>query len=189
MWSSIEWDEGSTSTSSQPPQERQESRYDPTSILKCIGDLNDLVASDDDEIDDEALPAPGAPAATGRSCLWRSLALVAISLTILTAGVAIGALLVNSGPGATRNATLRDAGGPAAQDLQRLLEIAERVVLACDARRRDEESDAECRDLCEGNMCCVEGAWDGASCRGGDTRVCAVYAGCEALLESTWPRH
>ena len=140
---------------------------------------------EDDESDSDASNDDEAQTSDGRCVL--ALARLALIGIVLGASFGVGVLAERR-----RYATPRGAAEmppPSESDPQRLLEIAERVVLACDARRRDEESAAECRDLCEGNMCCVEGVWDSASCRGGDTRVCAVYAGCEALLESTWPRH
>lgn len=63
---------------------------------------------------------------------------------------------------------------------QDLLELAERVVTACGERSLDADM-TECQHLCRYSMCCfVSGQY---SCEADDTKDCAVYAGCEALVE------
>lgn len=179
VWSSIDWDEASD-------QDAVPSRYDPTSI-KCIGDINNLV---DEESDDES-PAPDAPPATAWTYLRRSLALVAVAGIIVGAGAGIGTLVSDGGLDAQRIAALwvaEPAQDAPAQDPQRLLDIAERVVWACDYARLYEDA-TDCEDLCQGNLCCVDGEAGESSCedsdgREGDASECAVYAGCEVLLES-----
>jgi len=114
----------------------------------------DDVADDDDRA---ALP----PART-----WRG----ALGLALLLAATAAAGLFVGARFEAAR--TLR-----AGEDPQRLLEMAERVVLACDGGGG--APGEECADLCRGRLCCVaEGG-----CADGGGNDCAVYAGCKVLLE------
>ena len=65
---------------------------------------------------------------------------------------------------------------------QELLEIAERVVVACGTNKLDEDM-KECQNLCRSRMCCFEESGSDYSCELDTTKDCAVYAGCEALVE------
>ena len=58
---------------------------------------------------------------------------------------------------------------------QHLLEMAERVVTACS----DNGNRSDCRTMCDGYMCCFD------SCEDDERKQCAVYAGCEVLIETT----
>lgn len=172
VWSSIDWDEASD-------HDAVPSRYDPTSI-KCIGDINNLV---DEESDDES-PAPDAPPAPAWTFLRRSLALLAVAGVVVGGGAGIGTLVSDGGPDAQRSAAL----SAPASDPQRLLELAERVAWACDYARLYEDA-TDCEDMCQGNLCCFDGEGGESSCedrdaREGDASECAVYVGCEVLLES-----
>lgn len=64
---------------------------------------------------------------------------------------------------------------------QRLLEIAEEVVLACSEQRLYENM-SHCQNLCHGKLCCVAKDEE-YSCEDDESKNCAVYAGCEALIE------
>ena len=63
---------------------------------------------------------------------------------------------------------------------QQMLEMAERVIIACSENRLDEDL-AECQNLCHSKMCCFESG--DYSCESDESKECAVYAGCEALVE------
>ena len=61
---------------------------------------------------------------------------------------------------------------------QQLLEIAERVVTACSEQELNGDR-SECQQLCYSKLCCFESG--DYSCE--ESKDCAVYAGCEALVE------
>ena len=63
---------------------------------------------------------------------------------------------------------------------QKLLEIAERVVLACSESTLDGDM-SDCRALCHDAMCCFDGG--GYSCADDEGRNCAAYAGCSNLMD------
>ena len=65
---------------------------------------------------------------------------------------------------------------------QELLEIAERVIVACGTNKLDEDM-KECQNLCRSRMCCFEESGSDYSCELDTSKDCAVYAGCEALVE------
>eukprot|EP01083_Nonionella_stella_P243371 848110_1 len=74
------------------------------------------------------------------------------------------------------------------QQQQQLLEIAERVITACSERELGKDTGAECRQLCHSRMCCFESSsqsedGESNSCEEDESKECAVYAGCEALIE------
>jgi len=62
---------------------------------------------------------------------------------------------------------------------QKLLEMAERVITACDEDKLNDDMSA-CQHLCHGSMCCFE--TDEYGCQDDASKDCAVYAGCEALV-------
>ena len=63
-----------------------------------------------------------------------------------------------------------------------LLEIAERVITACSEDKLNEDM-KECQSLCHSRMCCFEESGSDYSCQLDTSKNCAVYAGCEALVE------
>ena len=65
---------------------------------------------------------------------------------------------------------------------QQLLEIAERVITACSEDKLNEDM-KECQSLCHSRMCCFEESGSDYSCQLDTSKNCAVYAGCEALVE------
>eukprot|EP00579_Thalassiosira_antarctica_P029764 CAMPEP_0202029308 /NCGR_PEP_ID=MMETSP0905-20130828/63907_1 /ASSEMBLY_ACC=CAM_ASM_000554 /TAXON_ID=420261 /ORGANISM="Thalassiosira antarctica, Strain CCMP982" /LENGTH=279 /DNA_ID=CAMNT_0048593057 /DNA_START=78 /DNA_END=917 /DNA_ORIENTATION=- len=71
-------------------------------------------------------------------------------------------------------------GGNGIQEQQQLLEIAERVVTACSENKLNGDM-SECQKLCHSNMCCFESGE--YSCEDDESKDCAVYAGCEALVQ------
>jgi len=64
---------------------------------------------------------------------------------------------------------------------QEMLELAEQITTACGKSSLTDGS-SSCQELCHDHMCCVEED-DEYSCRNDETKDCAVYAGCEALIE------
>ena len=65
------------------------------------------------------------------------------------------------------------------QKQQQLLEMAERVITACDEDKLNKDMSV-CQHLCHGSMCCFE--TDEYGCQDDVSKDCAVYAGCEALV-------
>ena len=150
---------------------RSRPSYDPkmmSSFNNGTGDITDLVAEDSSDDSEAYVITP-----TRRGSAWLRLIGGALALVAL-AGVGVGIGIKVEGR--RQMALVADP----LEEPQRLLEIAERVVLACDARWGDEDQ-SECRYLCEGSMCCVDG-WVGTCAD--DSFNCAVYAGCTALLSS-----
>ena len=73
-----------------------------------------------------------------------------------------------------------DEESSSTQKQQQLLEMAERVITACDEDKLNDDM-ADCQHLCHGSMCCFE--TDEYGCQDDVSKDCAVYAGCEALIE------
>ena len=69
--------------------------------------------------------------------------------------------------------------GESSTQQQQLLEMAERVITACDENKLNEDM-SDCQHLCHGSMCCFE--TDEYGCQDDASKDCAVYAGCEALV-------
>lgn len=169
------------------------SRYDPTG-LKRITDITDLV--DDSSGDDSDDDIVGSDIENGRnrnkrlsiagsasSALWcrQVIILVGLAGIIVAASVAIGyavlnAELMNQAPYSVADGS---TGGNADVPQQQMLEIAERVVTACSENKLDEDM-TQCQHLCSKNMCCFESGE--YSCENDESKDCAVYAGCEALV-------
>ena len=63
---------------------------------------------------------------------------------------------------------------------QERLEIAQRIVLACSEQGLSEDMSA-CQKLCHSKLCCFEN--DEYSCKDDESKECAVYAGCDALVD------
>ena len=63
---------------------------------------------------------------------------------------------------------------------QQLLETAERVVTACSEGRLDEDM-SDCQNLCHGKLCCFDSGK--YNCDKDESKACAVFAGCEALVD------
>jgi hypothetical protein len=126
----------------------------------------------------------GSPAGAGVGCRQ---ALILASLVAVIAGssLAIGYAVVGPLGSATAADGDRPDGsrayvGSGGGGEQKLLEIAERVVVACSESALDSDM-SDCRSLCRDSMCCFEG--DGYSCADDETRNCAAYAGCSNLMD------
>jgi len=63
---------------------------------------------------------------------------------------------------------------------QNLLEVAEHINLACSEHRLNEDM-TECQRLCHTSLCCFDSG--DYSCEDDTAKDCAVYAGCEALVD------
>jgi len=94
---------------------------------------------------------------------------------ILGSAVAIGYAIIGSGD---PNDNVQSSYLTGAQEE---LEIAERVISACGETNLNKDK-SECQTLCHGSMCCFEND-DEYGCQDDLSKDCAVYAGCEALIE------
>mmetsp|Transcript_32075 Transcript_32075/g.68304 ORF Transcript_32075/g.68304 Transcript_32075/m.68304 type:complete len:177 (-) Transcript_32075:138-668(-) len=136
-----------------------------------------------DESDSDATAEVGQekPAAVGTAGKAQSArlscrrALLAIASVAIVAGASAGIGFVVTG-GDIKNKKSADAA--AAPDQQRLLEVAEEVVEACDDDKL-KEGLADCQRLCHGHTCCFEEGE--SSCKDDVEKDCPVYAGCKAL--------
>mmetsp|Transcript_7733 Transcript_7733/g.16817 ORF Transcript_7733/g.16817 Transcript_7733/m.16817 type:complete len:245 (-) Transcript_7733:392-1126(-) len=178
------------------------SRYDPEAMNRITNIVDDLIhdGSSDEESDDYAIEAGGGkssmevmrrgsnkmetqrtkygPGGVGSSLFCRqTAAILSLVIIIIVASLAIGfAIPPNNNP----------AGGTASQSVgngvpdQQRLEIAERVVSACSEQKLNGDL-SECQKLCHSKLCCFQGG--DYSCEMDESKDCAVYAGCEALVE------
>ena len=103
---------------------------------------------------------------------------VIISLVgiILGSAVAIGYAVIGSGNN-VQSSYLSTSNNGAQEEL----ELAERVITACGDTNLNKDK-SECQTLCHGSMCCFEND-DEYGCQDDLSKDCAVYAGCEALIE------
>ena len=190
MFSRVEWESsadfeatpggshgGASSDSSElgsetNPAAEPSSRYDPDSMLR-IDDMSDL---SDDEVEkkSDSDDSSEIAAVRAKSNFCRTLLVVLlVAGAVVGASVGIAFLVTDGDPLAHRSATLE-----LQEEAQRLLELAESIVVACSDPTND-----ECSELCDANMCCMSGIDHGDPCDDGISRECAVYAGCRALLD------
>jgi len=148
-------------------------RFDSTSIDR-IGDIGDDEEEEESDRDDSSAHA----ASRRRRPFYRQLLVVVLVVGIIVgASVGIGLLVTDGDPLARRSAAL-ELQEAQRQDAQRLLELAESVVVACG--HGGGGGIAACRRLCEANMCCIDHE---DPCNDGISRKCVAYAGCMALLD------
>lgn len=127
----------------------------------------------------------------------RIFAITSLIAMIIGASVAIGLAVTNSGlsdenAAATSLNVLGGSGLPnvASSDgnnnskQQTLLETAERVIQSCSENSLDRDM-SDCQSLCRARMCCFESEESEYSCMDDVSKECAVYAGCEALVEGS----
>mmetsp|Transcript_4084 Transcript_4084/g.9250 ORF Transcript_4084/g.9250 Transcript_4084/m.9250 type:complete len:153 (-) Transcript_4084:176-634(-) len=106
----------------------------------------------------------------------QAIVIVSLAGIILAASLAIGYAVINYDQGEKPYSVVVQNG----KSEQALLEIAERVVTAC-SERSLEKNTSKCQKLCKKNMCCFESGE--YSCEDDDSKTCAAYAGCKALIE------
>lgn len=167
------------------------SRYNPEP-MNCIN-IEDLVQEDSSDSDDseDGVRAPSADAydSNGTGCQQKRKAgrvpplcyrqmLIIVSLVgiIIAASAAIGYAVLNSNGGEKAYSAPEsdDSGG------QTLLETAERINVVCSEYRLNNDR-RDCQEMCYTKLCCFEEG--DYSCVEDDREECAVYAGCEALVE------
>mmetsp|Transcript_23625 Transcript_23625/g.51157 ORF Transcript_23625/g.51157 Transcript_23625/m.51157 type:complete len:235 (+) Transcript_23625:139-843(+) len=190
--STLASDEGRPAASGEGNKEPS-ARYDPKAMTR-ITDITDLVDdTSGSDSDDDVVGSNLENGIIGRnrrladlgssgSALWcrQFILLVALVGIIVGASVAIGYAVLNADPNKSPYSVAEGPqGGNAEVPQQQLLEIAERVVTACDKNRLNEDM-KECQQLCHLNMCCFESGQ--YSCEDDKTKDCAVYAGCQALV-------
>ncbi|KAL7496160.1 hypothetical protein ACHAWT_005590 [Skeletonema menzelii] len=164
------------------------SRYDPKAMSRIV-DITDLVDeadSDEDEVIGHSSGMGGVtrsnsagsarsygPGGVGGGFMARqALILLALAAIIVAASLAIGFAVPTS--------VLSSGGDSVEGNEQELFETAERVIVACSENALNEDMKA-CQKICKRNMCCFEtGKY---SCKDDVKKMCAAYAGCEALVE------
>jgi len=159
------------------------SRYDPTAMSRIV-DITDLVDDSDDDDDDNIIGSSSSmphtmnigTAGGKRSSSSSKKGLVG-GLIILAAIVCVvGFGYVNN----QRSSSVSSAYLLVDEDgQQERLEMAERVVMACG--QDNGGINKECQSLCKSKLCCFDNGEYG--CQGDDSKDCATYAGCIALLE------
>ena len=124
----------------------------------------------------------------------RIFAITSLVAIIIGASVAIGMAVTKSELDENDDVVaLNVLGGSGSPDTnnndttqqQTLLEMAERVIQSCSEHSLDRDM-SECQNLCHSKMCCFEeDEMSEYSCQDDDSKECAVYAGCEALVQGS----
>jgi hypothetical protein len=66
-----------------------------------------------------------------------------------------------------------------------LFKIAELVDQKCQAQLlKTAEGRWKCEKICSGHLCCFDTDEDGYSCRADESKMCSVYSGCQAIVET-----
>jgi len=173
-------------------------RYSLNNTMNRITDITDLVADSSEESDEETIvgsqshmklelglrrrgkqrnQSNAGTAGDARCMIWCRRATVFTSLVaiIVAAGVIIMHVVSNNNPHEGERVAMESHR--IAQQ-QQLLEIAERVAMACSEHNLNDDI-SDCQNLCHSNMCCFATGF--YSCEKDENINCAVYAGCEAL--------
>jgi len=166
------------------------SRYDPKSMDRIIADANNNLNGYDSDLSEDT-EAAEVRVTKRRQIRTNVIAASVAGIILVAASVAIGVLAVvqpnsiklpwsnnNNTPGRKSGANFQVAYQ--APEQQRLLELAQQVLSACSESKLNEDI-SDCQHLCRSNLCCFEkGQY---SCEDDEEKECAVYAGCEALME------
>ena len=164
------------------------SRYDPSNMNRITENLADLVNDGSDSDEDitknnnrnsiiESLEKGQKTNSNCRTRYRQVVVIVSLVGIILGSAVAIGYAIIGSGNN-VQSSYLTTSNNAGAQEE---LEIAERVISACGETNLNKDK-SECQTLCHGSMCCFEND-DEYGCQDDLSKDCAVYAGCEALIE------
>lgn len=161
------------------------SRYDPSTMDRVVDiNINDTQYDSDMSEDTKKAGVEG----TARRQRWTKV-MFATGGIILAASVAIGVLVMQNPRYSIltlwNNSDGRGAGANfqvayEAPEQQRLLEISQEVLSACSESKLNEDI-SECQHLCRYKLCCFEK--EKYNCVNDEEKECAVYAGCEALME------
>lgn len=115
------------------------------------------------------------PGGAGSSLLVKQVLILLMLLGIIVgACVALGYAVLGAqeiSPHVGQNAHLGN---------QDLLETAERVITVCSEDHLNEDM-SECQNLCHDRMCCFDSGK--YNCEKDESKACAVFAGCEALVD------
>jgi hypothetical protein len=147
-------------------------------------------SSSNDGNDGRSMKGTG-PNAPGGVSLGQALILSSLVAIIAAASVAIGYAVVGPSPPALSSTSTgydddssglsRAYMGAEGGGEQKLLEIAERVVVACSEENLDSDM-SDCRALCRDRACCFDDDVD-RSCADDERWNCAAYAGCANILD------
>ena len=161
-----------------------------------IDDITDLDSSDDD--DDQAGEEYGHSSSLGLVSssdalgndssrvgivCRQSIVVFGIVAIIVCTSALIGVAITKHPLGDTLDVTEAYTDGAyTGEDGQLLLERAERVMTACSEEKLYEDM-SDCQSLCRRAMCCFDDPDSEYSCQDDPAHECAVFFGCEALME------
>mmetsp|Transcript_39545 Transcript_39545/g.82645 ORF Transcript_39545/g.82645 Transcript_39545/m.82645 type:complete len:237 (+) Transcript_39545:104-814(+) len=167
-------DSGGLNLDSLPPPR---SRYDPQSIDRIL-DMRDMSEDEDSGSDVDFEDLDTVVGSTRKKAKVKSLCMQAL-IAVAIVCIIVGTVVVLDGTIDVPFA--RSTNAVQEPEQQRLLEIAEQVVMACDEISLIDDSSA-CEQLCDENMCCFEeGEY---SCVDDEHANCAVYAACGVIFDS-----
>ena len=156
-----------------------------------IDDITDLVDSSDEDDQSSASEEYGHSSSrgivsardlSGTRCRQVIVVIGIVAVIVCTSaliGVAITEHKLGDPLGAT---TTYIDGAPTGDNGQMWLEKAERVMTVCSEEKLDEDR-SDCQSLCRRAMCCFEDPDSEYSCQDDPAHECAVFFGCEALME------
>jgi len=153
------------------------SRYDPQSIDRIL-DMIDISEDEDSESDLDVEELDAVVGTTRKKAKVKSLCMQAL-IAVAVVCIIVGTVVVLDGRSDIPFA--RSANAVQEPEQQRLLEIAEQVVIACDEISLIDDSSA-CEQLCDEIMCCFEEGEH--SCVDDEHANCAVYAACRVIFDS-----
>lgn len=113
---------------------------------------------------------PGGVGMTGPLVAKQVLILLTLLGVIVGACVAIGYAVLGA----------REVLPAVGENNEELLQTAERVITACSELQLNEDM-SECQNLCHARMCCFDSGK--YNCEKDQNKACAVFAGCEALVD------
>jgi hypothetical protein len=159
------------------------SRYDPTAMSRIV-DITDLVDDSDDDDDDNIIGSSSSMPHTMHIGTAGSKRSSSSSKKGLVGLIILAAIVCVVGFGYVNNQRSSSSTVSSAYLLvddedgqQEKLETAERVITACGS----EGINKECQSLCKSKLCCFDDGEYG--CQADDSKDCATYAGCIALVE------
>ena len=166
------------------------SRYVPQTVSRII-DITDLVDNASDSSDDEEIIGHSATGGTMLNMTQnkaygpggvgsRSFVAKQICILFILLGVIVGSCVAIGYAVLDVDNEDSQVGQQLQMENQQLLETAERVITACSESRLNQDL-GECQDLCHSRMCCFESGK--YNCEKDEKKACAVFAGCEALVD------
>mmetsp|Transcript_19936 Transcript_19936/g.41187 ORF Transcript_19936/g.41187 Transcript_19936/m.41187 type:complete len:1004 (-) Transcript_19936:240-3251(-) len=104
-------------------------------------------------------------------------AILVVGFAVINGGDLRRSAITSSNPGLKGSISLNSP-----TELQLLLETSEKVVTVCSADNLNKDM-TECFNLCHTKICCFEDKNGPYNCEDDTSKLCGVYAGCEALTK------